>query len=237
MGRAGQPVERPGPGEVLAHEGRHFVVLARRGKQQVTGFRFSILSGERAGSFARDAGDQDVLGSTVCPLHMMPSGCEKIPEVGEAEIAEIGLRHASTAMEGGMMTKRCPGKPPGRFSNVGGFMVAGTGRNSKYVHAFPPILRGESRFEFRDLRKTRWDFHQHRPPGPCCGCRMFRACVGLSVWNIRRTKGHEEDSSDYFLARRRLTWPLIDISIVAANISTEQMSVWPGRRRDRPVWR
>lgn len=47
--------------------------------------------------------------------------------------------------------------------------------------------------------------------------------VGLSVWKSRRAANHTEDSSDFFLAGRGLTWPLIGISIVAANISTEQM--------------
>lgn len=52
---------------------------------------------------------------------------------------------------------------------------------------------------------------------------FFIVVVGLSVWKSRKAKGHEEDSSDFFLAGRGLTWPLIGISIVAANISTEQM--------------
>jgi SSS family solute:Na+ symporter len=52
---------------------------------------------------------------------------------------------------------------------------------------------------------------------------FFVLVVGLSVWKSRKAKGHEEDSSDFFLAGRGLTWPLIGISIVAANISTEQM--------------
>lgn len=52
---------------------------------------------------------------------------------------------------------------------------------------------------------------------------FFLAVVGLSLWKSRRTKDHAENSSDFFLAGRKLTWPLIGISIVAANISTEQM--------------
>jgi uncharacterized sodium:solute symporter family permease YidK len=52
---------------------------------------------------------------------------------------------------------------------------------------------------------------------------FFVLVVGLCVWKSRKIKGHEEDSSDFFLAGRGLTWPLIGISIVAANISTEQM--------------
>ncbi|MGL5019136.1 MAG: SLC5 family protein [Luteolibacter sp.] len=52
---------------------------------------------------------------------------------------------------------------------------------------------------------------------------FFVIVIGLSVWKSRKAKGHEEDSSDFFLAGRGLTWPLIGVSIVAANISTEQM--------------
>lgn len=52
---------------------------------------------------------------------------------------------------------------------------------------------------------------------------FFVLVIGLSVWKSRRVSGHAEDSSDFFLAGRGLTWPLIGISIVAANISTEQM--------------
>jgi SSS family solute:Na+ symporter len=52
---------------------------------------------------------------------------------------------------------------------------------------------------------------------------FFAVVISLSVWKSRRAKGHVEDSSDFFLAGRGLTWPLIGISIVAANISTEQM--------------
>ncbi len=52
---------------------------------------------------------------------------------------------------------------------------------------------------------------------------FFAVVVSLSVWKSRRQKGHHEDSGDFFLAGRGLTWPLIGISIVAANISTEQM--------------
>jgi SSS family solute:Na+ symporter len=51
---------------------------------------------------------------------------------------------------------------------------------------------------------------------------FFIVVLGLSVWKSRRTGG-DQDSGDYFLAGRGLTWPLIGISIVAANISTEQM--------------
>lgn len=52
---------------------------------------------------------------------------------------------------------------------------------------------------------------------------FFVVVVGLSVWKSRRARDRVESSSDFFLAGRGLTWPLIGISIVAANISTEQM--------------
>lgn len=52
---------------------------------------------------------------------------------------------------------------------------------------------------------------------------FFSLVIGLSIWKSRRSSDHNEDSSDFFLAGRGLTWPLIGISIVAANISTEQM--------------
>ncbi|MBE7500332.1 MAG: sodium/solute symporter [Verrucomicrobiales bacterium] len=52
---------------------------------------------------------------------------------------------------------------------------------------------------------------------------FFAFVVGLSVWKSRRARDHTESSADFFLAGRGLAWPLIGISIVAANISTEQM--------------
>ncbi|MBN1908876.1 MAG: sodium/solute symporter [Pirellulales bacterium] len=47
---------------------------------------------------------------------------------------------------------------------------------------------------------------------------FFGFVVGFSIFKSRR----EKDSEAYFLAGRGLTWPLIGLSIVAANISTEQ---------------
>jgi len=47
---------------------------------------------------------------------------------------------------------------------------------------------------------------------------FFAVVVGVSLFKSRR----EKSSEDYFLAGRGLTWWLIGISIVAANISTEQ---------------
>jgi len=48
---------------------------------------------------------------------------------------------------------------------------------------------------------------------------FYALVVGVSLWKSRRERKAEE----YFLAGRGLTWPLIGLSIVAANISTEQL--------------
>jgi solute:Na+ symporter, SSS family len=50
---------------------------------------------------------------------------------------------------------------------------------------------------------------------------FFVLVVGFSMWKSRG--GGDASSSDFFLAGRGLSWPLIGISIVAANISSEQM--------------
>ena len=47
---------------------------------------------------------------------------------------------------------------------------------------------------------------------------FYGLVFGVSLWKSRR----ERDAADYFLAGRNLPWWLIGISIVAANISTEQ---------------
>lgn len=41
---------------------------------------------------------------------------------------------------------------------------------------------------------------------------FFVCVIGLGVWKSRRAKEHSEDSADFFLAGRGLTWPLIGIS-------------------------
>jgi SSS family solute:Na+ symporter len=43
------------------------------------------------------------------------------------------------------------------------------------------------------------------------------------MWKSRKVAGAATDESGYFLGGRSLTWPVIGISIVAANISSEQM--------------
>ncbi len=47
---------------------------------------------------------------------------------------------------------------------------------------------------------------------------FYVVILAFSMWISRL----EKDSEDYFLASRSLIWPVIGISIVAANISTEQ---------------
>lgn len=49
-------------------------------------------------------------------------------------------------------------------------------------------------------------------------CACVAGVVSLSMYKSRREKASE----DYFLAGRGLTWPPIGLSIVAANLSTEQ---------------
>ena len=63
------------------------MVLAGREKQEIAGFEFPFLTGERARSFARDAGDQDVLRGAVRTLDVMSASRYKGTDVGDAEIA------------------------------------------------------------------------------------------------------------------------------------------------------
>ena len=45
----------------------------------------------------------------------------------------------------------------------------------------------------------------------------------LAQWVSREKVGHEKTSSDYFLAGRNLPWWAIGASLIAANISAEQI--------------
>lgn len=47
--------------------------------------------------------------------------------------------------------------------------------------------------------------------------------VGLGLFVSREKKGHEKNSNDYFLAGNKLTWWAIGASLIAANISAEQI--------------
>src|SRR5947209_15950771 len=46
---------------------------------------------------------------------------------------------------------------------------------------------------------------------------------GLAQWVSREKAGHEKDTSDYFLASKNLPWWAIGASLIAANISAEQI--------------
>lgn len=52
--------------------------------------------------------------------------------------------------------------------------------------------------------------------------------VGVGIWKSR----HEGDSESYFLAGRSLQWWLIGVSLIAANISTEQFVGMSGQAAD-----
>src|ERR1051325_4974372 len=46
---------------------------------------------------------------------------------------------------------------------------------------------------------------------------------GLAQWVSRERVGHVKDTSDYFLASKNLPWWAIGSSLIAANISAEQI--------------
>ena len=47
--------------------------------------------------------------------------------------------------------------------------------------------------------------------------------IALATWVSREKDGHEKDTKDYFLASKSLPWWAIGASLVAANISAEQI--------------
>jgi solute:Na+ symporter, SSS family len=47
--------------------------------------------------------------------------------------------------------------------------------------------------------------------------------IGLGLFVSREKKGHEKDTKDYFLASKALPWWAVGASIIAANISAEQV--------------
>lgn len=49
------------------------------------------------------------------------------------------------------------------------------------------------------------------------------AIFGLAQWVSREKSGHQKDSTDYFLAGKALPWWAIGASLIAANISAEQI--------------
>ena len=51
----------------------------------------------------------------------------------------------------------------------------------------------------------------------------------LAQWVSREEAGHQKDTSDYFLASKNLPWWAIGASLIAANISAEQIVGMSGR--------
>ena len=51
----------------------------------------------------------------------------------------------------------------------------------------------------------------------------FIAIFGLAQYVSRDKPGHEKNSTDYFLASKSLPWWAIGASLIAANISAEQI--------------
>ena len=47
--------------------------------------------------------------------------------------------------------------------------------------------------------------------------------VALGLWVSREKKGHQKDSKDYFLASKALPWWAVGASLIASNISAEQV--------------
>jgi solute:Na+ symporter, SSS family len=47
--------------------------------------------------------------------------------------------------------------------------------------------------------------------------------LGIAYWSSRDKKGHEKNSQDYFMASQSLPWWAIGASLIAANISAEQI--------------
>ena len=46
---------------------------------------------------------------------------------------------------------------------------------------------------------------------------------GIALWVSREPAGHAKDTEDYFLAGRSLPWWAIGASLIASNISAEQI--------------
>ncbi len=51
----------------------------------------------------------------------------------------------------------------------------------------------------------------------------FFFIVGVAIYVSRKPKGHDRNAEDYFLAGRSLPWWIIGASLIASNISTEQI--------------
>ncbi|WP_194767496.1 SLC5 family protein [Tamlana sp. I1] len=51
----------------------------------------------------------------------------------------------------------------------------------------------------------------------------FLLVIGVAIYVSRKPKGHKRNAEDYFLAGRSLPWWIIGSSLIASNISTEQI--------------
>ncbi len=51
----------------------------------------------------------------------------------------------------------------------------------------------------------------------------FAIVIGIALWVSRKPKDHDRTSEDFFLAGRALPWWIIGTSLIASNISAEQM--------------
>lgn len=51
----------------------------------------------------------------------------------------------------------------------------------------------------------------------------FAVVIGIALWVSFKPRGHERTSEDFFLASRALPWWIIGTSLIASNISAEQM--------------
>ncbi len=51
----------------------------------------------------------------------------------------------------------------------------------------------------------------------------FVVVLGIALWVSRKPKGHDRNADDFFLAGRALPWWVIGCSLIASNISTEQL--------------
>lgn len=51
----------------------------------------------------------------------------------------------------------------------------------------------------------------------------FMVVIGVVIYVSRKPKGHDRSAEDYFLAGRSLPWWIIGASLIASNISTEQI--------------
>ena len=51
----------------------------------------------------------------------------------------------------------------------------------------------------------------------------FFLVIGIALWVSRKPRDHQRNAEDYFLAGRALPWWIIGASLIASNISTEQI--------------